>query len=263
MTVYGHETLRASLKQYFAPVSIFLGPKGVGKWTVAEQLRVENSIHHSDVLRFHRLDSQAVQALKDFSLTPPAASPFKLAIVELYPGTEPQQEALSDLLEYPRYLKVIFITQPGAVSKALSSRAVTYRFKPLRSEDVSAILVSRLGFTADVARSLSSVAGGQVSRAVEIDSAEPAIELVRRAVTALRTKDSDQLSALAESWTDEASTWLVEWCHEAIHGQWRAFSEEDRIDNPSLPLKILKAMAERVRPRLVVRSQLMTVLKSN
>lgn len=263
MTVYGHETLRASLRQYFAPVAVFSGPRGVGKWTVAEQLRVENSIHHSDVLRFHRLDSDAVLALKEFSLTPPAASEFKLAIVELYPGSESQQQALASLLEHPRYLKIIFIAEPSAIDQAISSRAVTYRFKPLRPDDVSSILVSRLGIPLENARSLASVSGGQVSKAVQIDAAEPAIELVRQAVAALRVKDVDALSALSDAWTDEATLWLVEWCHEAVSGQWRAFCEEDQIESVSLPLRILKELSVKVRPRLVVRSQLMRVLKGN
>lgn len=259
--IYGHDTLVASLRQYFAPVSAFVGPRGVGKWTVAEYLRVENSIHHQDVIRFHRLDAEAVETLKQFSLTAPVASPFKLAIVELYRGTDGAQEALAGLLESPKYLKIIFISEPANLSRSISSRAVMYKFKPLRVDEVSSVLVAREGFSRDRAAQYASVSGGQVSKAMELAGSEPTIELVRRAVVALRSKDADALSALAAEWTDDATSWLVEWCHEAISGQWRGFSEEDRIDSPALPIRILQALAESVRPRLVVRSQLMKVLK--
>lgn len=261
MTVYGHETLVRSLRQYFAPVSAFVGPRGVGKWTVAEHLRSEFSVAAEDVLRIHRLDLDAVEALNVFASTPPASSDFKLAIVELLSGSRRYQPMLYPLAEFPRSLKIIFIAEQKNIDAGLQSRCVSYKFPRLRPDDVSSILTRKMNFSVERARELAAVSGGQVSTALSVADAEPSLDLVRRAVLALRVKDEEALGALAKDWTDEASQWLVEWCHEAVSGHWRAFSEEDRIDSPVLPLRILKHMTEPVRPRLVVRSQLMSALK--
>lgn len=263
ISVYGHERNLTSLHRYLPRVSMFVGPYSVGKWTTAEHLRQFYSIEDSDVLRVRQLTPESAQGALEFSLTPPARSTFKLIIVDLYQAERAAQAALSRAADDSRNAKIIIVNSGDFLhaTSGLTSRSVTYLFNALSSENLSKVLQQRYQFGEDRANDLASRAGGQVYRALQISDAEQQISTVRVAVRAIRTHDEDALNDLAGVWTDETTAWLTQWANENLSQHWAVFDIEDAIDGHRLPLLILMATRDRVRPKLVVRSQLMGVLR--
>lgn len=263
MAIYGHASIISSLHTHLPPASLFRGPFSVGKWTVAEHLRWHYGVDESDVLRVHNLDVSAAEAIYEFSLTPPANSEFKLVILDLFNSTRGAQVALTSVLDNPRHARIIVVSTPGQELPGILSRTVPYRFSYLRTEEVAQVLSEKLNFSEDRAQALAERSGGQVAMALRSANLEDSVRLVREALNALRTRDEDALSAVASRWTDAHTALLIQWCNEAITRQWMVFDHEDYVEGKALPLKILIALQPRVRPRLVVRSQLMRVLRGD
>ena len=263
MAVVGHRAIVESLDRFLPPVSLFVGPHSVGRWATAEHVRWRHQISSDDTLRVRTLDVAMASLIKDFSLTPPVNSPSKLVIVELYKSSLASQLSLASALEDTGYAKVIIIAQQHEVHPVVASRAIHYRFSALREDEVTEILTVRMKFSPDRARFLASRSNGQVFQALALAEADETLTLVREALRALRTHDEEALLELATKWSDEATSYLAQWCHETISRQWRVFDEEDIVTSRALPVRILKAIQPRVRPRLVVRSQLMKVLKES
>lgn len=261
MAVQGHSNLLTSLHTYLPSVSAFIGPYSVGRWTVAEHLRWRYNIDPNDVLRVNTLDVEAAGTVQQFILTSPANSEFKLVIVELYKASAEAQAALVPSLENPRNARIIVVTQPHEASQAVLQYAVPYRFRYLSASDVSNVLIDKLAFSKERAEELGSRSGGQVSGALSLSNSEDFIDMAKAAILALRTHDPDALEELAPKWTEEATGFLAQWCIENLSDRWRVFDEGDKVEARKLPLSILMALRARVRPRLVVRSQLMSILK--
>jgi replication-associated recombination protein RarA len=261
VAIHGHEKIIESLIRYLPPVALFQGPHSVGRWAVAEHIRWRYDVHVDDLLRVHALDMESVAVIQRFVLTSPAKGSFKLVIVELYRSSASAQVALASVLENLRHARVILIGQAFEVESRIRSLAVVYSFRYLSSAEVSAVLIDRMSFSPDKAKELGLRSNGQVARAIQIANAEDSLVRVRSALLALRTKDQAALSGLAKQWTDEDTKWLVQWCNESLSGQWRVFGSDDYIAGQSLPIRILLATKPSVRPRLVVRSQLMGLLK--
>lgn len=261
MAVYGHKKNLLYLDQFLPEVSLFLGPHSVGRWATAEHVRWRHGISNEDTLRVRTLDVAMAAVIRDFTATRPVNSPSKLVIVELYKSSQAAQLALAAFLEDVGYARVIIIAQSSEVHGVLVSRSIVYHFGYLSSEAVAEVLVHRMNFSVDRARTLAARSGGQIFQALALADAEETLDLVRCALTAIRNRDPEALEECAKSWSDEATAYLAQWCHETISRQWRVFEEGDLVEGRAIPVRILRALNYRVRPRLVVRSQLMQVLK--
>lgn len=263
MAIHGHHKILDSLHIYLPQVSLFIGPYSVGRWTMAEHLRWFWNIDTDDLLRIHTLDVEAAQTIREFSSTSPTVSDFKLVVVELYRASPAAQISLIDVLENPGKTRFIIIAQENEVIHGVRSRGVPFRFHYLNPEEVAIVLQEKVGFSQERALELGRRANGHIAEALKLADSEEVLIVVRSMIKALRTNDIGSLTELAATWTDEATSYLTQWCNEAISRQWRVFDPEDFIEGPSLPLRILVATRPRVRPRLVVRSQLMSILKES
>ena len=260
---YGHNKIVASLQRFLPRAVLFVGPYSVGRWETAEHIRRNYGLDNDDVLRIHQPTVQDVHAAMDWALTPPAHSIFKLVIIELYKADNGTQTALCNALEFLGNARWIVIAEPGVTLPGILSRTVAYFFRPLQSADVSKILQERYSFGEERANTLAVRSNGQVYKALQLADSDKEISLVRQALTALRNRDEEALYALSGKWTDETTALLAQWCHETISGQWRVFDHEDYVAGRALPLKILMAIRVPVRPKLVVRSQLIEVLRGS
>jgi replication-associated recombination protein RarA len=261
VAVQGHAKLLERLHTHLPPVSLFLGPTSVGRWAVAEHLRWFHSVHVDDVLRVRELTPESAELIKEFSLTSPAASKFKLILVDLHKSNPTVQASILSVLENPKEARIILIGQASEAQNFIRQHAVIYRFSFLRPEEVARILVEKLDFSEERAEDLALRSGGQVVGALSIANADDSLARVRAAILALRSHDKTALAECAKTWVDEDTMLLGQWCNEAIASKWRVFSPEDAAASPSLPIRILLSIRPRVRPRLVVRSQLMSILK--
>ena len=77
------------------------------------------------------------------------------------------------------------------------------------------------------------------------------------------TLSKPRIAPLPEAkWTDEHTELLVVWCTETITERWKLFKAEDAdLPGQKLPLRLLIALRADIRPRLVVRHSLLSVLR--
>lgn len=257
MAVQGHGEVLRSLSTYFPDVTYFVGPESVGKWTVAEHLRRQYSIHNDDTLRIHKLSPQALGELAQFARSPAVASSTKLVIIEV----ERDASALLPYLVPTSFVRYIVISE-NTLSE-VRDRAATFYFRYLTRNEVAKVLVEKYDFDPELAMEFGNKSGGQVKTAVEYSEAENDFALVRKALTAVRTKDVELLEECAKDWSDFTTNLLTVWAEENNAGRWRVFDPTDAVKGRALSLRIQLAIKPQVRPRLVVRSQLMSVLRGD
>lgn len=259
-SLVGHGGLRTHLIADLPPVALFVGPKSVGKWTTAEQIRRDIEIRQSDVLRIRSLTAEAARSIVQFAHSAPQGE-RKLILAELDGATPALLSSLLKTLEEPPATTHIILIASELPSMTITSRAMVYRFPLLSDEQVEEVLIQR-GFRPSEAKRYAQLSGGQVSKALAAMEGLEAKISVLAAVRAIREKDANALNNLAVKWTDEHTSLLASLCREVITQRWRIFSdaEVEGIGN-RLPLSILMELRSDIRPRLVVRSSLMQILK--
>lgn len=250
-----------TLEDHFHPVSIFLGSPSVGKWTTALYLAEHFNVADVDVMTVKRLTINESRAITRFTSLPPTGE-RKLVIIRLSGATEAAQNALLKTLEEsPAWVHFILVGQSAPIP-TITSRAQTFRFTPLAAEDVSQILQRVKRMTPGAAKVLSERSKGSVKEALNYhhtNELKPQVAIVLRA---FRERNPNILEKVALSWTEEHTDLLTNWCYERMSGRWKIFSEaESGIDDDRVPMRILQALNTPVRPRLVIRSSLMSVLR--
>lgn len=260
MSVIGHQELTRVLAEELPPVALFLGPASVGKWTTAEWLRREHTIDDGDLLRIRRLTADDARTLVRFATTAPMKEK-KLAIVRLDRATPPAQHILLKTLEeIPDTSKVILIAENPPLP-TVTSRSTVYPFRLLTTDEVTEILLRRK-FQPTEAKRLAELSGGHVQQALTVAESMEFKVTVLAAVRALRERDAGALDNLAGKWSDEHTELLAQLCREAITYKWRIFSDaEVEGMGRKLPMQILRALRPNVRPRLVIRASLMSILR--
>lgn len=260
MSVVGHEQIRQRLTGRLPSAALFLGPASVGKWTLAEHLRAEHKILAGDVLRVRQLTAEAARTVVRFCHSAPMGK-RRLALIRL-DGADPRQlhMLLKTLEEAPASTHIILLAQELPL-ETISSRTEIHSFSLLSDAQVEDVLLQRK-FKPGDAKRWAALAGGQVRNALDLSDGLDAKVTVLAAIRAIRERDANALDNLAGKWGDQHSLLLGSLCREAVTGRWRIFDPaEVEGMGRRLPLSILFALRADIRPRLVVRSSLMAILK--
>lgn len=241
-----------------ANTHLFVGPKGTGRWTEAEELRKERGILNSDILRIRKLTNQTAQDIVNFALFAPVGEE-KMCIVRLpSSNTKATQILLKTLEEAPDFITFVLIakTMPN---ETIVSRSKVKLFSLLSEEDIAAKVLKKKGIGTVAAQSLAKKSGGQMSRVYDILNNGEQLQDVIVMAKALVQADVDKVESLAPGWTDIHTDLLAKWAKEAIIGTWVMFPKSDV---PKLfALKVLMALNTEARPRLVVRSVLADLIR--
>lgn len=259
--IIGHDRIIERLKSGIPPVSIFRGEKSVGKWSTAMWVRERLNVSGGDFLAFRSLTMERARDAVRFLRAAPHGTQ-RLLVAYLGGSTWSTQAALLLILEkLPPTSLVILVTPPDTLSPALQSRGEIFDFSLLSEESVQQILMSR-NFGEGSAAHLASLSGGRVETALRATESNETKIGVIGAVRALLSRDAKSLDSFANRWSEEHTTLLDSMCREAITGRPYLFTQEEiEALGRKLALKILTATRPEVRPRLVVHSQLMTVLR--
>jgi replication-associated recombination protein RarA len=259
--IVGHDDIIESLSQGIPPVSIFLGEDSVGKWTTAMWVRDRLKIQDGDFLALRHLSADSARAAGDFVKRAPHGHTRLLVVYMAGSGWSTQAMLLTSLENLPPTSLVILVTPPVTLSDPLMSRGEVFVFGLLRVQDVKQILLAR-NFKEGAAQHLAELSGGHVATALRAAGSNDAKVLVLGAVRALLTRDAKALDTFAPRWAEEHTLLLDSLCRETISGRLCLFTEEEtEALGRKLALKILTLLRVEVRPRLVIHSQLMSVLR--
>lgn len=260
MAVVGHQNVARVLAVELPAVALFVGPASVGKWTTAEWLRREHTIEDVDLLRIRRLTAEDARGVVRFAATAPVGN-LRLAIIRLDNATAPSQHILLKTLEQaPSTFRVILIAETWPLP-TIVSRSQIFSFSLLTEEEVAEVLRKK-NFKPTEAARLAALSGGSVQQAITVAENMESKVTVLAAVRAIRERDARALDNLAGKWTDLHTELLATLCRETITYKWRIFSDAEVEGlGRKLPMAILRALRPNIRPRLVVRSSLMNVLR--
>lgn len=256
--VIGHSVVVSELEVDLPRVSLFLGPKSVGKTTVAQHLKGFYGVSGSDYLHVEHLDAESVQRVVGFARTHPSRDK-KLIVLQMDGSSRITQDALLlTLEETPPDVHFILVSSESLVP-TLSSRAKVFHFPFLQEEEVEEVLREVLSGAANVSR-LAKASGGQIFRAFTASKLSEKRSEVLRALHAFYARDATILEKIAPSWTADHTSLLEIWCQELITGRWRLFEPaEAGLSDRKLAIRLLIAIRSGIRPRLVVRSSIMDV----
>lgn len=261
MPYFGHSEIVRAVTNHLPAVSLFLGPASVGKWELAEHIRAERGFKSSDVLRVRRLTQENARFIVRFASERPKGF-ARLVIVRMTDkASVGAQNTLLKALEESINTYFIMVAEEPPLPTILS-RATTFNFGLLSEKDVENILVVRNNYPPEKAENASKVAGGRVRPALLYTQDKDSKLLVLKALDAVYRRDMSRLEPLASHWQEEHTELLISWCYESLTSQWKKFMvEETNIRGTKIPLRILISLNEELRPRLVVRSALASVLQ--
>lgn len=258
----GHEGVRQVLERQ-GPVGsmMFVGPPSVGKWTLARHLVQVWGIPDCDVILRHQLSLDTGRQLADLMWIYPPAEGHRVIVVRYDGAPLAARNSLLKMVEDTSDINHFILIGSQLPTHTLSSRCAVYHFSLLSSDEVELILRER-HFSDQEAHRLAGSAGGQVRNALDRADNSGLRDVTLQVLHAVATRDAAALDTLAPLWTVEHTSMLGILCREVITQRWGMFSHAEVDGVPvSLALRILTALRFDIRPRLVVRSSLMGVLR--
>ena len=257
---FGHTEIVKTLTESLPQVSLFLGPISVGKWELAEHVRRYYDVRQGDVLRIKRLTQDNAKFVEAFAHSAPQGD-FRLCIIRLRKASESALNTLLKTLEESTSTKFILVAEETPLP-TIVSRCEVFSFGLLSQEEVEGILTHVKNFAPGPAGTRAALSGGQVLPALVYTKTQDSKTVVLRALEAVASNDPRALEELAPRWQEEHTELLTTWCYESLTSRWRLFTEaETRIRGTALPLRILMAIRPNLRPRLIVRHALASLLQ--
>lgn len=264
MTVVGHEGIQARIASEGLPsVSLFIGPKSVGRRRFANQLAIDMTDDLRDVFRINRLTADLARELAHWTHVAPAGTGKRVAVVNIQDAPESNLNVLLKALEdVPTFVHIILLATSFPPGTILSRCNAIYPFTYLPPEQVAQVLMYK-GVNRAQADILAAESAGTVAPAVAHDENVKLKSLVLQVIRCFREHDNAALEALGPRWTDEHTALLVKLVYEATTKRWRLFNEEEvGTLSGRTWLAILRALKPDVRPRFVIHAQLAGVLRS-
>lgn len=260
--IIGNAKTAETFAREFPAASLLFGPRSVGKWTLAETVRRLKGIQEPDVLRVRKLTMSSAREIKQFAGVAPSQSQGRIVIVEVDGASDDAFSALLKTLEESSLLVHFVLIASRPLPETVEGRAQWYWFSLLSDTEVSMVLQKTRGIPQATADRAAAAAGGQVYRALSFLTDADTKADVLSALRAVRDRSEEGLSSLADRWRDEHTEMLVQACTEAVSRRWRLFSDNEIGDlKHSTLLRILMASRLDVRPRLLLRSSLMDLIK--
>lgn len=256
--VIGHDAVLRQLETSLPPVSVFYGPRSVGKTTAAEHLRDFYEVLPADYRYYDHLDMESARSIAYASTVAPRGR-FLLFVIQMDGSTRDSQDSL--LLPIEESEAKFILISSRKLPDTLLSRGTVFSFPLLAVSDMISILHREIPHSTKIP-ALAEASGGQVARAFTTSRMAYQKSQVIQGLRAFYSRDPEPLESLTKDWSSEHTDLLETWCQEAISGAWRIFEEEDTgpVDR-KLAIRILVSLRGGVRPRFVVRSKLMDIWK--
>jgi replication-associated recombination protein RarA len=231
------------------------GPSSVGKGVFVDAVIAHYNIQ--DVLKISPLTIDSMEEIRQEAVL----GGDKAFVIDLgYSTTLNLRERLLKVVEDAPSTTKFFLISVAKPDLALRTRFESYALGFLTPIDIQLILTQQ-GYSVERAIELSQLQLGTVSGTVYAGKTNPDKFLVLRALSAIQNSTEDELDSLYSKWTDSHTSLIREWAAERITGRWRLFSEDDSALNKGIALKVLKRVNPFDRPRYVVRSSLVSILR--
>ena len=199
MIPIGFEQVVPAVVASGAPVTLLIGPEGIGKAMAAKAV-VEQAVAPYDA---RWLPSCGVGDVRDLGrfVSVASATGRKMVGLDLDGATESSQHALLKMLEEPPRGVRFVLTSSGSLLPTVRSRSEIVVCPPLSFDQVVQVLVKHHGWTVLAARPAAALSGGRVSVALEWGDVTATRMQVLGAVKALGTGDREIWTRAVKDWS--------------------------------------------------------------
>lgn len=244
--VVGHEAARAELESALPPVTLLIGPRSVGKTTLAHHLIFHHKCRWS--MDYGKLTAALAREIVESA--PIRRTALDIRVIDMDGSTEAAQNILLKVLEEsPAHCRFILIAS-GQPLPTVVSRSQVYRVGLLTDAQVAQVLRENCGISSEHAANMAAARGrGQVAPAIaaaEDKEADRITSVVSAAVRAATQGNlgSSVMSLALRNWTDEHTVVLRRWAAEAASGRWVVFTQDFAPGvNRAAALGVLEALA--------------------
>lgn len=241
--IVGHEAVRGELEAALPSVTLFIGPRGIGKTTLALHL----VRHHGYRLIYH--ESLSAERARHIVQDAPVKGWTNAYVIDLASATEASQNILLKVLEEPPGHCRFLLMSSAPPLTTIMSRSRTFQLGLLTDEQVAMVLMANCGVTSEHEARMAAARGrGRVTLALEAvgDSESQRVSsVVATAVRAAASSDTKALDLALRNWTPEHTVVLRKWAAEAATGRWAIFTEDFALSIPrSRAVKVLQALAD-------------------
>ena len=265
----GHRTVADQLEASLPAVSLFSGPRSVGKWTCACEVMASRGVRGVDLREVRRLDAESARDLVGFMRIRPMNG-LKGILIETDGGSTEAFNILLKVLEEPPDRTHVVMVGTRKPPLTVISRAREYRFGYLTDEEVAQVLVAVFGWDFTDAERAAVRSGGQVDVALSWSKDEqnhkgPVLQVLKGAADGNVELVLNALSSKREGrdvFGQPEFELMKRWAVEARTRRWRVFSPaegyglhlESRVVD-----RVLGACSSGARPKIAVRAALLPV----
>lgn len=245
MTVVGHEAVRQELERHLPPVTLLIGPRSVGKTTLARHLITHHRCHWS--MDYGSLTAALAREIVESA--PTRRTSLDVRVIDLDGSTEATQNILLKVLEEPPAHCRFILIATSRPMPTITSRAQVHEVGLLTDAQVSQILRDNCGISEHAADMAAARGRGQVAPAMasaEDRESDRITSVVSSAAKAAMQGNAAgaALSMALRGWTEEHTVVLRRWAAEAASGRWVVFSPEFAPGVTSaVALRVLQALS--------------------
>ena len=264
----GHSNLAPALEK-LPPVSLFYGPRSVGKWTAACESMESMGIAGIDQREVESLDAETARQVVSFMRIRPMHG--RKGVVMQTDGATPEAfNALLKTLEEPPERTHVVLVASQRPPLTVLSRCREFRFGYLADDEVAQVLVAVFGWPLADAEAAAVRSGGQVDTALGWSKDEqtrkaPVLQVLKGTADGNVELVLNALAAKREGkdvFGQEELKLLRRWAIEAKTRRWRVFTPTEgyglQVESKIVD-RILGACASGARPKVAVRAALLPV----
>jgi hypothetical protein len=247
--IVGHGEVVERLRVSLPPVALILGPRSVGKWTIAEEIVAHHGIGGVMLRRYaegavetdprKRTVLKVDDARSILAFISKRTPQHKAIIARLDHAQGDAVNALLKALEEPPPKVHFLLVAAERPLLTIVSRSQVFRCGYLTEDEVTTVLVSHYGLSIGEAEGLARCATGQLHRVEDIrryernkgpvlsvlkGAAEGNEELFMAAVTGKREVEVDGQRHREDAFGEVQWSLLRRWAVEAMTGRWRMFT---------------------------------------
>jgi len=214
-TLYGHQHQRQLLSAHRTSIQPLLleGPAGVGKRTTVIELYSQMRCEWRHVDDHHPDWVKGVVGTAAWLRDEPTADEWKVALVSITLADPGQVASLTQLIDDPPpWSRVILVDDWPSKTSPVLFRCFRIQFGALNPSDLVTVLCDFLDWPlADAVRWSHA---GTTARAVRCRDHAQALYQVSGLIQAATDRNADLLSKVADSWSDECTSFLGVWLSE-------------------------------------------------
>lgn len=234
--VVGHATVLHALSQHLPPVTLLLGPAGIGKRMVADRVMDAHGVLPVDRIELDQLTTHDARSLCERVQVTPFGR-VRGVRIRLDQATDAALNALLTVLETPPDT-TRFLLLAASAPATVRSRAQVWHCGLLTRRQSEQVL-RNLGMSGSAVTASASRARGQALPAMPADDEDRAKRVVLRTLHAVLTRDRALFLDALPSWNVSTGQLLRCAVLETLTGRWRMFEPDEPGLSPHQAQRLL------------------------